>query len=605
MQDSNITDNSITNSGENGMYALDCNNLLIDSNLVNDSYYAGIYIEGESGEHYLDSTITNNNITFNANDCDSGCGGIEMYYEDNCLIQDNTVSDSGYNGISLFECKENDILSNTVERNDNYGIRIASRNAGDGANNTIDGNILLNNSNAGIRIATEDNTVTDNTVTGDNNNDEIGIYIYSERIDPTRNYFARNNVSNYYDGIEIYYSTNSSFVDNNVFENLADGFYIYETENTRISGGEIYNNNYDWGDYGGVYVYDSFNFTLEDAYLYNNTDMGAYLYYSDNFTIANCDVLNSTDYGVYIYESYDGIMRDSNISGSVEDIGFYADDSSATIYSSDFENNGGEGLYAYESNITVYNSDFEDNGNEYGIYDENSTSDNINWIVDTVVYCTNNNVSIWGSLTFEGAGRIVADNCNVWVHGILTNGVPVVEEEEDQSNPGSGSSGGLPPQQGQTMQINITSVQGATETLKVGDIVTFEVNSEKHTGTIMSLSTDYIVIWFSSEKVSVTLQASETKQVDLDADGINDISVYLDRIELGKATVTFATIGTPKEVMTAVATQANEAAVAEVQQAAAQPIVSLSGPGISTWTVLIGTMAVIAVAAVIWHKTRK
>jgi len=135
---------------------------------------------------------------------------------------------------------------------------------------------------------------------------------------------------------------------------------------------------------------------------------------------------------------------------------------------------------------------------------------------------------------------------------------------------GGGSSGGLPPTQGQTMQIDISAILGATEDLKVGDTVTFTINGESHSGTILSLSSTYVIIEFSSTPQRVTVNFGETKQVDLDGDGIFDISVFLEKVEFGKAFLTFS------KITAAATTPTGQPAATPAEQGAApgQPAVT-------------------------------
>ena len=170
---------------------------------------------------------------------------------------------------------------------------------------------------------------------------------------------------------------------------------------------------------------------------------------------------------------------------------------------------------------------------------------------------------------------------------------------------GGGSSGGLPPLQGQNITIDISSILGATDTLRVGDTVTFTINGETHTGKLISLNSNYAVIEFNSEPVRVTVNVGETKEVDLDADGTNDVSVYLSSITNGDAVFTFSkivpktTTAAPTEKVTATAeTPAAQPVVTAVQQQAA-PI---------AWTTFAIALVIAAVAvAVVWWvmKTKK
>ncbi len=102
----------------------------------------------------------------------------------------------------------------------------------------------------------------------------------------------------------------------------------------------------------------------------------------------------------------------------------------------------------------------------------------------------------------------------------------------DNTNTGSsGSTGGLPPQ-----PTNNVWTGGTFEApMVVGDNVILTWMSENHTITLMELTQDSAKVQVASTPTNITLAVGETKNVDINGDGINDISIYLSKIELGKA----------------------------------------------------------------------
>lgn len=170
---------------------------------------------------------------------------------------------------------------------------------------------------------------------------------------------------------------------------------------------------------------------------------------------------------------------------------------------------------------------------------------------------------------------------------------------------GGAYGGTLPPLQGQNITIDISQIQGATNTLRLGDIVTFTINGETHTGTILSLNSNYAVIEFMSEPIRVTVSVGQTQEVDLDADGTKDISVYLSSITNGDAVFTFNKI-VPKAPTTAPASTGT--VTTTTQTAAGQPEVTVTqAPAPVSWTTfaIAIVLAGIAVAAVWWVMKKK
>ncbi len=65
--------------------------------------------------------------------------------------------------------------------------------------------------------------------------------------------------------------------------------------------------------------------------------------------------------------------------------------------------------------------------------------------------------------------------------------------------------------------------------------VQFQISEQSHTLKVDSVSTTSATITISSEPITLELNLSETKKVDLDSDGYYDLSVYLKEIKFSKA----------------------------------------------------------------------
>ncbi|MFC1697572.1 LamG domain-containing protein [Nanoarchaeota archaeon] len=63
------------------------------------------------------------------------------------------------------------------------------------------------------------------------------------------------------------------------------------------------------------------------------------------------------------------------------------------------------------------------------------------------------------------------------------------------------------------------------ETIEVGDQIIIVINDEEHTITVVSIGEDFIIITIESDPFDVKVKIGEVQLVDVDKDGINDISI--------------------------------------------------------------------------------
>lgn len=108
---------------------------------------------------------------------------------------------------------------------------------------------------------------------------------------------------------------------------------------------------------------------------------------------------------------------------------------------------------------------------------------------------------------------------------------------------GGGGTGGYTPGS-KTYTIDLSQLGfSSSKALAVGDSVTFTFNGETHTGTIIEIGDGYVIIQVASTPQNVTVKTGETVNVDVNYDGTNDISIFLEKIDGGKAYLKFARIG--------------------------------------------------------------
>ena len=123
------------------------------------------------------------------------------------------------------------------------------------------------------------------------------------------------------------------------------------------------------------------------------------------------------------------------------------------------------------------------------------------------------------------------------------------EEEEEEDINGGGSTGGTssssgasPAGQTYTFQFGEDSVM---RSMRVNDALKFQFRNEEHKVELISLSSSSVLLRISSDPIEVTVNLGETEEVDIDGDGINDMSIYLRDISLGVADLSFKQISEP------------------------------------------------------------
>ena len=79
--------------------------------------------------------------------------------------------------------------------------------------------------------------------------------------------------------------------------------------------------------------------------------------------------------------------------------------------------------------------------------------------------------------------------------------------------------------------------------LSAKQVIYFEVQNasgtEKHSATIDEVGPDYVVITFASTPQQIKFNVGETKKIDVNSDGANEIEATLNSINAGKANVTY------------------------------------------------------------------
>ena len=224
--------------------------------------------------------IVASGVTFGGFTVTNGGLGIQLWYSNNNLIENNITENNTWVGIELYFSDNNRIENNIAENND-YGIELGYS----------DINIVSNN------------TASNNT---------YGIYLWDSYNNLIENNTAWNNVY----GINIRYSSNNNIAKNNTASNNTYGFYIYESDNNRIENNNV------WDSIGGsgIYLYDSYNNRIENNNVWDSSANGIRLDSSNNNTLEN-NTCSNNYYGIYLYYSNNNILDNNTLTGN--GYGFY------------------------------------------------------------------------------------------------------------------------------------------------------------------------------------------------------------------------------------------------------------------------------------------
>jgi len=237
-----------------------------------------------------------------------------------------------------------------------------------------------------------------------------GIKVFSNA-----NKIAYNSITNNYNGIHLYYSSNNTIAKNNVSSNNEVGILLWYSSSNTIANNNISSNNC-----YGIYLSSSSNNTIASNTVSSNNDDGICLYNSSSNTIANNNISSNNCYGIYLSPSsnnniianntvssnnWDGICLSSssniitnNTVSSNNDDGICLYNSSNTIANNTVSNNSCGIFLDYSSNNTIANNTISNN--YYGIFLDYSSNNKIylnNFIDNTGQVCSSRSTNIWNS----------------------------------------------------------------------------------------------------------------------------------------------------------------------------------------------------------------
>ena len=172
---------------------------------------------------------------------------------------------------------------------------------------------------------------------------------------------------------------------------------------------------------------------------------------------------------------------------------------------------------------------------------------------------------------------------------------------------GGGESGGTGASTTETIKVDnsITDVGSTTTVTKQqGQSSTFSLDGKTaHTVKFKAVTSGSVTIEIKSDPIEVTLNVGETKQVDIDADGTNDLEVTLESVSSGAAKITMK-----KVAQTAAELAAPEPTTPTGEETTTTPTPTEEGEGKTSlawlWIIII-IIVVIAIVVAVQQKKKK
>jgi parallel beta-helix repeat protein len=238
------------------------NNTINDKPLIYLENKSDTVINADAGQVIL---VNCNNITIQNQDLCNTSVGILLLGTENCLIQNNKISDNKF-GIELRDiCKINAIINNSISNNEHsiYLVSVKS--------NTILNNNLQKNSPIGINLkaGNKNNIILNNTIT--NSKSSIQVWGNSDN-----NYVKGNIISSSSSyGIRIYNSDNNNIINNSIttsdygihLDRYSNSNIIFHNSfiNNNQNAYDESDNTWDDGYPSGGNFWDDYNGTDEDG----------------------------------------------------------------------------------------------------------------------------------------------------------------------------------------------------------------------------------------------------------------------------------------------------------------------------------------------------
>ncbi|MCX6742562.1 MAG: proprotein convertase P-domain-containing protein [Candidatus Pacearchaeota archaeon] len=586
VQASSVLDN-------NGIFVYYTNNSNF-TNVTSSNNYQGFYLYNSSGNNLKNSFANNNSMR-----------GIYITDGANNYVYNNTLKDNAVGDFLIMVSDEEYCVNNVSTNTGSDDLPILYNYT----NTTIEDRELSE-----LELCGADNSSVDNVTIGS------GMYIINTDGSNFTNIVSEEN----YYGILNYGSNNNTFV-NCSLDNNTLGFYQYNSNFNTVQNVNASNNSL------GIYsTTDQITFEnrFDNVNASNNTIMGILSQWDIGGSITDSIMNSNRLYGIYV------TVAGANISGNTINSNFiglapywtlasnFNDNTASSNTFYDFYSVLDDGVSTvHDLNIggpiisfvpvdvgIVKKTDSPgDNPSGYGDIDKfinvtslsgsSQISLNVSYLASEISGLQESTFkmflydSSWAELRDSG---VDTSNDRVYSGAVTSFGIfaPMAQTSGGSTGPGGGGGGGgggAPSVNGTVFDVgDLSNYDNGVTTSNVGqyDKISFILDSTRHTLTVKSVLADAVVVEIASTPITVTLPVNKPYNLDLNGDGINDISVRLNSLSELKASITLSEIAKP--IVT------NEGGT---QKSGGQGINAKIG-GVSLWIYII-VLAIVVVVLVI------
>lgn len=295
--------NGHTITVDSGIYE---EHVLIDKSiiLVGEDRIATVIDGTESGS--VIKIVTDNVVISNLTICNSGTAyyGIKISAE-NVLVKSSIIKNN-YHSIELDAASNGCNIFNNQVSNNTFGIAIRS------SNNTVESNQILNISASGIcHYYGTNNLILNNYIANLFQGNGITLSQHSEGT-----YVIENCITNTTYGIVMDESSDVYISENDIHDNVVDGFNLYNVSDLVILYNQITGNGQD-----GIHLRWSQNVTIEGNTIFGNEEYGIYSYTSNENQFSNNFVSENILDGIFLRHSNGNVISSNDI--SLNDDGCY------------------------------------------------------------------------------------------------------------------------------------------------------------------------------------------------------------------------------------------------------------------------------------------
>lgn len=566
----NADNSNLTGTTVDGSASLDNNGILVyytdESNFTNvtsSQNYYGLYLL-ESHANTINNSFANDNFMDGIEITD----GFVNYISNNTL-QENGMLDfflMAHDEIYCLNLVENNtgsgdrrILYNftttTIEDQQFSEIELCNADNSTVSNVTINGS-LINSNNGLILVHTEGSNFTDIT------SEENYYGMFNQHGDSNR--VSRASFDSNILGV---YQNASSY---NTYEYINASLNIFGIHSTTLGPFLVtFGNTYDHinatDNIFGIISQWDIGDRITNSTFTSNEAAGAYVtiagaLFSDN-------TVNSNGFGVYSYWSYSSTFEDSSIrANDIYDFFSVLDDGTnrisnvdlaGPIISASYTDVGIKKVSAPGSNPSGYGNIGKFISIE-GLTPSSQVSLNVSYLDSEVSGLKEATLKMYfySGGSWFGLRDSGVDLTNNIVYSDVTTSfgtfAPLAESTSSGGpgggGPGGGGGGGSQNQTNGTLYDvgDLSNYDnGVTKTLVQYDIVSFILDSVRHTMTVKTIATGIVTVEIASTPITVNLAVNKPYNMDLNGDGTNDFSIKLNSISGTEASITLSEITKP------------------------------------------------------------